>query len=356
MINFDVPFLPEPDYIRFLNTKISHIHSIHFSLGLREASDARHKIRFFETENLIKGLSQIKGPKKYALLNSRFHNPKAFLETSNLKFISKILKMLINASVLDGIVYTDSYYLKAFSAIDPETASQLEAVPGINCIADSFEKASAILEIICSTNFKLPEKFIIDRSVNRKMDELAVFSNLLRKKYPDMKIELLANEGCIYQCPFKLAHDSYISLTNLDIPASIFHMNQVYGCMDYFKEKPYLIFKSPFIRPEDTTRYKQHIDIIKICGRTLGQEFLKRTVSAYINQSFNGNLLKLMDSMEWMSDKYYVSNHDLPEDFFDKISSCTKFCESCTYCQNLFDSHVKKLEFEIKRFSDINHN
>jgi len=356
MIKFDVPFLPETDYISFLNENISQIHSIHFSLGLREAADARHKLRLFNTENLIEALKQVKGPKKYALLNSRFHQPKAFFEPDRLKFVSKKLKMLANASVLDGIVYTDPYYLKALSDIDNETASQLEAVPGINCMADSFEKACAILEIITSSHFKLPGKFIVDRSVNRKIGEFSIFSNLMRKKYPGIKIELLANEGCIYQCPFKLAHDSYISLANIDIGADTYEMNRTYGCMNYFKTNPHLIFKSPFIRPEDISRYEDHIDIIKLCGRTLGQEFLKRVITAYINQSFTGNLLKLMDSMEWLSDMFYVPNNDLPGDFFNIITSCSKLCESCDKCRIMFDSHVKKLEFEIQRFADLNHD
>jgi MoaA/NifB/PqqE/SkfB family radical SAM enzyme len=48
---------------------------------------------------------------------------------------------------------------------------------------------------------------LIDRSLNRDLDEIKKIGKL-KKTLPDLKISLLAREGCMPSCPFKLEHDS----------------------------------------------------------------------------------------------------------------------------------------------------
>jgi len=48
---------------------------------------------------------------------------------------------------------------------------------------------------------------LIDRSLNRDLDEIKMIGKL-KKTLPDLKISLLAREGCMPSCPFKLEHDS----------------------------------------------------------------------------------------------------------------------------------------------------
>ena len=55
--------------------------------------------------------------------------------------------------------------------------------------------------------------------------------------------------------------------------------------------------------------------MVKLCGRTLGVEFLQRVIDAYLARLFVGNLLALTDSMDWLANQLYVANEQLPADF-----------------------------------------
>ncbi|MGE0085405.1 MAG: hypothetical protein AB7S75_13405 [Desulfococcaceae bacterium] len=346
MLRLDIPFIPDDDYVCFINENRRHIHSLHFSLFREDIPDARHKFRYMDTETLGEWLEKIRGPKKYALLNSRFFHPAQYRNADFLRQTGETLDILIRKGVLDGIVFCDFYYLQALSDAVPDTVSQIEAVPGVNCMYDSFEKLSVILEIIRSTAFRMPEKIIADRSLNRNPDRLAQMISQCRDAYPKIKIGLLANEGCLYQCPFKPAHDAHIALLSTHLPVDTFEMNLTYGCMRYFRKNPWRVLTSPFIRPEDAEKYDA--DILKICGRTLGPHFLMKTVSAYIEKNFSGNLPELLDTTGWMAEEYFIPNHELPDDFFQTVTGCSKKCESCGYCRNLFDRLARKSGFRLR--------
>ena len=142
----------------------------------------------------------------------------------------------------------------------------------------------------------------------------------LTRAYPQVQLELLANEGCLIQCPFKLTHDAHIALAKIGINTDTFRMNTEFGCIHVLNKNPEQLFKSPFIRPEDIGNYEQYIDTIKLCGRTLGPDFLMQTLKAYITGHHYGNLLDILDTLEWLSPKIHIANNDLPADFFTTVT------------------------------------
>jgi len=220
----------------------------------------------------------------------------------------------------------------------PELASSLEAVPGINSMLDSFDKVEAQLAYIAQTRFKMPGKIILDRSLNRNPTQLSITSRQCRKRYPHIKIELLANEGCLDFCPFKFSHDAYIALSNYQGQDCTFTLNRELGCIRLVDEQPYRILRSPFIRPEDVVLYQQDVDVIKLCGRTLGGSFLQRVIIAYLQGKYDGNLLDLLDALSWLAPSLYVDNPSLSFDFVEILSLCDKHCGSCGFCQELFST------------------
>ena len=68
----------------------------------------------------------------------------------------------------------------------------------------------------------------------------------------------------------------------------------------------------------------------------MGPEFLIRAVSAYLQKSFDGNLLSLLDAVDWMADCFDLPNARLPQNFIQTVTSCSKTCTECDYCNNLF--------------------
>lgn len=349
MLLLDVPFLPDPHYVEFLSDFKDSLYSVHFSLFLDNIPDGRHRPADCpEFADLTAGLSRLPTPKKYGLLNSRFHQPRLYGDKGALRVIIKSLDTLLAAGTLHGITIVDLYLLQALSDADPEVCSQLEAVPGVNFQLDSFAKVQACLAAIGNTAFKPPSKLNLDRCLNRQFNELEKISAACHQHFPELKLTLLANEGCLDYCPFKLTHDAQIAFANTTLTANETHaVNRDLGCIRELNARPAELFKSPFIRPEDLHHYEGVVEVIKLCGRTLGPVFLQRVVRGYADRRHEGNLLDLMDTMEWLAKRLHVTNEELPADFWDRLTGCDKNCRACLYCRELLEKNGRPLTFQL---------
>ena len=346
----NVPYLPEERYIAYLLECIQDLDSVHFGLLHSYTLDSRIQIEpAIAQDRIVQGLARLKGPRKYALMNSRFYTPELLTDHKNLRPVIDILTHYADHGVLDGIVYCDHYLLQVLADEAPALAARLEAVPSVNMMLDSCNKIEAQLAYIGETSFKMPGKIILDRSLNRNLDDLAKISLKMHQNYPGLKLEALANEGCLPYCPFKLSHDSYIALANMDGQDQTRMINCDIGCMRLLDEQPHRLLQSPFIRPEDVDLYLYHVDTIKLCGRTLGPDFLIRAISAYRARRYDGNLLDLMDAMSWLASRLFVDNSLLSFDFADMLSQCDNHCDSCGFCRELFDSIARPLPLVIPK-------
>ena len=133
---------------------------------------------------------------------------------------------------------------------------------------------------------------------------------------------------------------------NVDPPRII----QALGCMRQMQRNPQVVFKSLFIRPEDLKHYSSPIDFIKICGRTLGREFLEKPVTEYIEGRYEGNLLDLMDLLDWMAESFHIANAQLPDNYFATASGCHRLFGNCSYCTDLFNLCAFRLELHMRDF------
>jgi len=345
----NVPFLPEERYVDYLIQCSGELDSVHFSLLHSRGLDSRIQIEPpGAQENTMKGLVRLQGPRKYILLNSRFYTPDLLTDARTLQPIIRSLGHCLDKGVVNGIVYCDHYLLQRLSDAAPEIAAGLEAVPSVNAMLDSCGKIEAQLAYIGETAFKTPGKIILDRSLNRNLDELAKIALQMHQDFPALKIEVLANEGCLPYCPFKFSHDSYIALANMSGRDQTHVINCDIGCMRRLDEQPHRLLQSPFIRPEDIDLYLYHVDTIKLCGRTLGPDFLINVINAYRARRYDGNLLDLMDAMAWLADRLYVDNKMLSFDFANMLSECDNRCERCGFCKELFESISHPLPLAIQ--------
>ena len=345
---FDVPFIPHGDYARFLSQRARRLHSVHFSLYSPRVLDARVRLEALQAETMADLLQAVPGPRKYLLINSRIQAPDSYFNQEVLGLVAADLEILLDRGVLDGLVYADQYWLQAFSDYRPDLCQRLEAVPSVNFMLRTYDQALALLNAIAATAFKSPDKLALDRSLNRDPDALADITTRCRRTFPGLKIELLANEGCLDHCPFKLTHDAAIAMVNLGLDEITSRLNRDFGCRRILGEQPHQLFKSPFIRPEDAGCYSGLADIIKICGRTLGPDFLKTTVDAYLNGNHQGNLLALMDTMDWLADHLHIPNQALPDNFWQTLTRCARDCHNCSYCRDLFDKSARFTGLELK--------
>lgn len=335
----DAPFLPEADYVEFLNSCASHIDSVHFSLPGAQRMDSRaHSQAVESVDALAELLGQLSVEKKYVLLNSRFYGPAFLTDRAKLGSLIAALTKCVERKVISGIIYCDHYLLQSLSTAAPDLAAELEAVPGLNTMLDSQGKIDAHLAYIGETSFRPPTRIVLDRALNRSLGKLAEIARWCREGLPDLKLELVGNEGCLPYCPYRASHDAYIALDNLEGKSCSTEINNALGCRQLLKKQPYRILQSPFIRPEDVDSYLYDVDIIKISGRNLDSAALRQIINAYISRSWKGNLLDLLDSSHWLASELHVDNSSLSFDFANMLSVCNNRCETCRFCMELFNS------------------
>jgi collagenase-like PrtC family protease len=341
LLPLDVPFLPDADYCRLVRNLGDRIASVHFSLFEPSIPDARHASDRLSVDALLGWLASLPGVRRLALLNSRFHAPESYSPETLAELVSR-LKRLAGAGVLDGIVYADVYLLFALAEADPELCARLEAVPSVNACIDAADKAFSHFDAIRASGFRQPGRLVLDRSLNRRLPELRRTVAALRQARPRLSIVLMANEGCLYQCPFKPAHDAHMAHARFDSesPSSGdgFSRNVRLGCQRMFHADPGRLLASPFIRPEDQSAYAGLADVLKLCGRSRGPGVMRRIVEAYARGSFAGNLLLLMDSMEPLAGVMRLPNEDIPADFLRRVTTCVKNCTDCGWCGDLAES------------------
>jgi hypothetical protein len=329
MLLLNVPFLPDASYARFLETLGPRLHAVHYPLYDPGLCDARVRLRNHAPQDLVEPLQRLRGPRKYLLANGRFQTMDTYFNGRSLGRLIEELDMLLGAGVLDGLIFADSYLLTALADAAPGVAARLEAVPSINFGIDAPDQLAALMELILENGFQPPGKITLDRSLNRRPGALAALSREIRQRWPGIRIELLANEGCLPHCPFRATHEALIAAANAGLQVDTRRLNRDLACIRVLSRSPHRIFGSPFIRPEDLDRYAAPADLIKICGRTLGAGFLERAVKAYAEGCYRDNLLDLLDAAHWMAERWEIPNHDLPGDFLDRLNTGpweTLFC------------------------------
>jgi len=354
-MKLSVPFIPDPAYVDFLAARNAFLASVYFTIQGPGIWDARVRSKGSSLgAPLAQGLSRLTGVKKYVLINTRFVHPAAYADTRGLVSFLDAVARLSEQVELQGIVFTDFYLLRALDRTGHDIIPLLEAVPGVNTMMDTMGKIRACLDMVAVTGFRPPSRLLLDRSLNRDLERLSLIRDTIRREYPDTAIELLANEGCLLNCPFKPAHDAQIALSNTGlVTESTWTINQNQGCQAYFFDRPEKVLSSPFIRPEDLKHYQGLSDTIKLCGRTLGTAFLTRCIRAYETGSFDGNLLDLLDATHFLSDHFFIDNNMLGEGFFQALSTCTHQCNTCNLCQKTFQNAARKIPFTLKFYKDI---
>jgi len=350
----NVPYIPDGPYAKRLALLGRRLYAVHFSLYDPVLSDARIRVRTLDLQTLIDGLKHLPVPRKYLLANGRFQPAGHYTEGSGPVRLTQQMDQLATQGVLDGIIFSDPYFLKALSDAAPDLASRIEAVPSINHMIDTAAKLDAVLTMVADTGFRPPAKITLDRSLNRRPNALGRLCAAIRKDHPNLKIELLANEGCLNHCAYRSTHEALIAAANTGIPVDTYRLNRDLGCMRRLNQAPHKILASPFIRPEDVHRYDETADIVKLCGRTLGPAFLGRIVTAYSAGSYDGNLLDLLDAANWMAQRWHLCNAALPDDLMDRLTACKQDCGKCLVCRDLFGQYAKRLPVNLANHGSKN--
>jgi collagenase-like PrtC family protease len=141
----------------------------------------------------------------------------------------------------------------------------------------------------------------LTHSVNRNFPLLTSLLAYTKRSGP--RLRLIANNVCLRECPFKLSHgtsNAHASQSGHGSSGFFIDYNLL-NCTYRKIANPANLIASEWIRPEDITYYEalcqktgNHKLSIKLLERTKKTAFLTRVVQAYLDRSYDGNLLEIM--------------------------------------------------------------
>lgn len=220
--------------------------------------------------------------------------------------------------------------------------------------------------------------------VNRNFELLREIKNSLKSA----KVELLATNSCIKDCPYIHTHVNNIAHASDGGNDQKYIDWCLHKCQFYELKHPEEYIRSPWIRPEDLHYYEDiGIEHIKLTERDFPTEILIKRLSAYHNRAYDGNLLDLIQGHGWtlqnsMSEKLqrktsFADVHEVLNEIFrvrgfnverkqpahvfidnKKLGdflkffvdgSCKNNCDKCKYCENISASVITKNE-EISNY------
>jgi collagenase-like PrtC family protease len=220
---------------------------------------------------------------------------------------------------IDSIVVADPYLVETIS-----NNFDVDVVVSVLAFVDSPQKAEMFHDLGASS-------IVIDSNVNRHFDVLHAIRDSV-----DCELKLLINEGCLYRCPFRYAHFNFFSHAFGPEPRPNVLDDYYYlKCLELRIEAPEQIIKSPWIRPEDIKLYRDITDVYKIGGRTHFADWILNCVNAYYAESYEGNLMDILDCPKDLKDLFYIPNKSLDGILEKQWMNCKKVCNKCGYCRNL---------------------
>ena len=212
-------------------------------------------------------------------------------------------------------------------------------------LAREIKRAFPELEIRASVNMRIGtvnamqclegffDSFYMQREFNRDMETIY----RLRRWCDEhgKKLNMLVNSGCLSFCPYQTFHDNLVAHES-EIDHSDFNMKNASYCRDWMKPEAHHAdyLRATWIRPEDMHHYAGLFDSYKLATRISYSP--RKIVAAYARGRHRGNLADLTEP-GFDFGKYIIDNTLFPEDWFERTTTCGRRCESCGYCQQVYE-------------------
>ena len=211
-----------------------------------------------------------------------------------------------------------------------EACPELEISASVLSAIDCFSRAEAFARAGANT-------MTVDTSINKNLKLLKQITEQL-----GVEIKLMANEGCLDKCPYRIFHMNYISHKSKESVSEGTAFS--FACGDIIRNDPGQVFKSNWVRPEDLHRYEKVTGFFKIVGRDMLPHKVLRCAQAYLEESYDGNLFDILcSSIGYYGIEYsaHIDNKAIDKtSLFKRTSTCNRQCHACTYCRDLADELI----------------
>lgn len=273
------------------------------------------------------------GMKLDILANATCYGEKSFTEEQRLQLVG-IIKHLDELGLYPEIVTTTSPYIaKVFKLNFPD----IEVRASVNMRL----RNTLALEYLSP----LYDSYYICRDVQR---DLPTFRKMAAWcKEHDKKLCMLANSGCVRNCPWQVFHETLLSHNFIKACEEMGPQGIELLCNSIFLKKGTLadFLRCSWIRPEDIHVFEPELETIKLSTREA--KYPMEIVEAYVNASYDGNLLRLMDPYHGLGFRpNRVDNKSFPADWVTS-GIAAKCADNCTHCGKCEQMLAQVLKYDV---------
>ncbi|MBO7127142.1 hypothetical protein J6W78_06315 [bacterium] len=296
-------------------------------------SNARAKVynKPNDEERIVADLKYCRehGMKLDILANATCYGDRSFTEEQRLQIIG-IIRHLDELGLYPEIITTTSPFIaKIFRMNFPD----IEIRASVNMRL----RNTLALEYLAP----LYDSFYICRDVQRDLPTFRTMAAWCRDH--GKKLCMLANSGCVRNCPWQVFHETLLSHNFNKISGEMVEQNLELLCNRLFLKKHYCDFlRCTWIRPEDIPVFEPELETIKLSTREA--RYPLDIVEAYVNGSYDGNLLRLMDPIHVFAFRpYRVDNKSFPADWVTSgiAGKCAENCVHCGKCEQILNQVMK---------------
>ncbi len=219
-------------------------------------------------------------------------------------------------------------------------------------VARTLKTISPDIEVRASVNMRLTtlqafrylaplfDSYYIGRDVQRSLETVKRFSRWCHDN--GKKLCILANSGCLRNCPWQTYHDNLIAHSDAAMKAENSKGWNPHLCWTLYRDRKNSaeILKATWVRPEDLHHYEGLVDVVKLATRQHANPDM--VISAYERGTFEGNLLDLFEP--GFSPAFFpnfIDNVAFPSDWFARTSACARECAECGYCEGALRQVMK---------------
>ena len=187
------------------------------------------------------------------------------------------------------------------------------------------------------------------------------------------RVEVLANQTCIRECPFRAHHLNTSSLCSQPGGDLLWFEFPILECGLELVRDPQKLISSIWVRPEDLSVYEEAgVHRFKISGRNRSTDWLVRAAHAYADRVYHGNLLDILSLVQVKGpsralarlerggvapeivgplrrafaafEDVTIDNDAFPTGFLRRIAATdceARRCEECGYCGTVAERVVR---------------
>ena len=278
-----------------------------------------------------------------------------FFELAEIRKYGIALDMLLNGNCYGGDAVSEKFARDMTEELDRLGKAGL--LPEIVTTTSPFvahvvKKNFPDIEIRASVNMRLDstlameyladtfDSFYIRRDLQRDLVTLRKVSEWCRAR--GKKLGLLANSGCLRNCPYQTFHDNLVAhdadvRKNANLPDFPPH-----PCWKRLQKRENLsdFLRASWIRPEDIPLYAPYVDVIKLATRR--HSSVRMVLAAYTSGSFDGNVLNLTEPcFAGAFAPFILDNRRLVAD--DLPGLCANDCRHCGKCEQVLEKALIRI-------------